>query len=185
MRVVHSHCAEYNFGLWCLRNDYNVNTCSFLIPCLSLVTGIHKTDWRDPKDTPCFCHCLWFIRIHSAVWRDLLRGALQSATHKVTYCLCRFLQVTRSVHSGTDHFLLPLLTASYRKSHWLLFPGNKAVVCRLVFPSIASHNVVPVLSQWYVDITDPIFMTVHVCRQNLVRTIHRYCNREDFFIFWL
>lgn len=146
--------------------------CSLVIPCLSLVTGIHKRDWKDPKDTLCFCHCLWFIRIHSAALRNLLRGALWSTARKVTYCLCKFLQETRWIHSGTDHFLLPLLTFLYLKNGLLLFPGNKAVVCSLFFTFITSHNTLPIPSQWYVDNTDPIFMTSHVCRQNLVRIIH-------------
>lgn len=76
----------YWLFLWSLtRKD------SRLLFSLSLVRGTHRTDWRDPEeDALCLWHCLWLIKINSAAHRDLLRGALWSAAHKATSCLCRF-----------------------------------------------------------------------------------------------
>lgn len=114
----------------------NTQGCCFLLLCLSLVTGTHRTDWEDPEEGPfCFWHCLWFIRIHSAAHRDLLRVPCEVLLIKSPLASAAFGGDTLGSFRHRP-FSLASDSVLYLKNCLLLFPGNKAVVCRLFAPSL-------------------------------------------------
>lgn len=76
-------------------------------------------------------------------------------------------------------FSLASACSLYLKHHLLLFPGNKAVVCRLFFHLFSQHTLCTesmICRHYWI-----YFHDISSFQAKSRKIIHYYCNKEDFF----